>query len=243
MVLETDVLIERRVASALNFTLSGCVCPPKGWFIGGESVYAEKLNPSYSPRNWEDSKVFYGGQGGSIMSTRFMLAIARQPREHLENDLALFFGCSTTVGIDYFISALVHRYNGSIGEYEGYYNWPQEVSAWRFKAGNIEVLHPDKTDYGQPLSPEDLEILGPHWETPLVVDPVGDPPLTPRVHSQCTWEEGVVYRMGDSGLREDALARGEPWPPEGFGHLGVRGGGKGRGSSASGAELKGSGSG
>ena len=216
MVLETDVFLERRVASPLNFTLNGCVCPPTGWFIGGESVYAEKLNPSYHPSHWRGSKVPYGGQGGSILSTRFMAAIAQQPSQHLANDLALFFGCSTTVGIDYFISALVHRYNGSVGEYAGYLNWPGEASLWRHGAGNIEALHPDKTEYGQALSPEDLAILGPHWDTPLQVPP-STPVDAPRVHSQCTWEQGVAYRWGDSGLREDALARGEAWPPEGFG--------------------------
>ena len=84
MVLETDVFLERRVTSALNYTLCGCVCPPTGWFIGGESVYAEKLNPSYSPAHWKEGKVFYGGQGGSILSTRFMAAIAAQPPAHRE---------------------------------------------------------------------------------------------------------------------------------------------------------------
>ena len=216
MNLETDVVVERRVKSPLNYTLNGCVCPPKGWFVGGESVYAEKLNPSYSPSHWPDSHVPYGGQGGSIISTAFMRAVVNQPPQHLANDLALFFGCSTTVGVDYFISSLIHRYNGTVGEYAGYLNWPTpEFDGFgRYIAGDIEVLHPDKTEYNQPLSPEDIEILGPYWNSTLNV-PLDEPMESPRVHNSCHWEDntGRMYRMGWTGLESDSRKRGEPWPP------------------------------
>lgn len=213
MVLETDVVVERRVTSSnLTATMNGCVCPPKGWFLGGESVFCEKLNPSYHPSHWPEGHVPYGGQGGSIINTRFMRAVVGQPPEHLANDLALFFGCSTTVGVDYFVSALVHRYNGSVGGYPGYLNWfvPDIDGYDRYIKGDIEVMHPDKTEYNQVLGPEDYAILGPHWNETLTV-PAEEPWETPRVHTQCHWEDGTgaMYRMGSLGLEADARERGE----------------------------------
>ena len=175
-------------------------------------MYCEKLNPSYHPRNWPEGHVPYGGQGGSIINTRFMRAVVGQPPAHLANDLALFFGCSTTVGVDYFLSALIHRYNGSVGGYPGYLNWfvPEIDGYERYIKGDIEVRHPDKTEYNAVLGPEDEAILGPHWNGPPH-GPPGVPMEAPRVHTQCHWEDGTgaMYRMGSLGLEADVRERGE----------------------------------
>jgi hypothetical protein len=208
MLLETDVLIEDRLPGPFNFTLNGGVAPPKGWMVGGEVEFARKLNPAFNTSLWRD-KPPYGGQGGSVLNTRFIEAVATQPTEQLERDLAVFAGCSTTVGVDYFFSALVYRYGGTLGGYDGYLNWPGEQP---FTGDRVRVLHPDKSDYGAPLEDEDLRDLGPEFETVLKARANS---RRPRVPNTCDRqpEDAGKYRWGGDGLAEDARARGAPWPP------------------------------
>jgi hypothetical protein len=214
MLLETDVLVERRVAGPFNFTLNGVIMPPKGWMVGGEVEFARKLNPTFEARYPEKAKPPprppYSGQGGSVINARFLEAVVTQPPGHLERDLSVFAGCSTTVGVDYLLSALVYRYNGSIGGYDGYLNWPGEQV---FTGDRVTVLHPDKSDYGAPLEEEDLRDLGPAFEGVLPAQ--GNASWSIRVPETCDRqpEEAGKYRWGDEGLRKDAAARGQLWPP------------------------------
>jgi hypothetical protein len=213
MLLETDVLIEGRVPGPFNFTLNGGVAPPKGWMVGGEVEFARKLNPAFAaawPQGAKGLQPPYGGQGGSVINARFLEAVAAQAPEHLARDLEVFAGCSTTVGVDYLLSAVVYRYNGTIGGYDGYLNWPGEQ---QFTGPQVLVLHPDKSDYGAPLDEEDLRDLGPEFEGVLRARgnaTVGAAP--PDVGCDRVPAEAGKYRWGDAGIREDALARGWPWP-------------------------------
>jgi len=213
MLLETDVLIEGRVPGPFNFTLNGGVAPPKGWMVGGEVEFARKLNPAFAaawPQGAKGLQPPYGGQGGSVINARFLEAVAAQAPEHLARDLEVFAGCSTTVGVDYLLSAVVNRYNGTIGGYDGYLNWPGEQ---QFTGPQVLVLHPDKSDYGAPLDEEDLRDLGPEFEGVLRARgnaTAGAAP--PDVGCDRVPAEAGKYRWGDAGIREDALARGWPWP-------------------------------
>lgn len=214
MLLETDVLLEGRVPGPFNFTLNGDVKPPKGWMVGGEVEFARKLNPAFEaawPPSQPPPRPPYGGQGGSVINARFLEAVAAQASEHLERDLAVFAGCSTTVGVDYLVSALVYRYNGTVGGYDGYLNWPGEQG---FTGDKVLVLHPDKSDYGAPLEDEDLRDLGPEFEGVLRARGNATRGAVPP-ESGCDRVPSEVskYRWGDSGLREDAAARGWAWPP------------------------------
>jgi hypothetical protein len=227
--LETDTHVFSRLPPGPRYTLSGITPIRAGWFVGGEPKFGEHYNPFFRPEKWPRSpnpKVFgfqipYGGQGGSLFHTGFIRGIVTQPEEHLQADLALFGSCSTTSGVDYVLSAMVYRYNGTIGPLAGAVNWPYPEHYSEQQMAEAAVLHPDKSDYDQPVSDEDALILGPHWESTLqaAAPPADDPfnhmwdmvlssPVCGKVEGLLG---GYVPRPGSEGLAQDARERNERW--------------------------------
>jgi hypothetical protein len=199
MLLETDVRVERRVQSPLNYTLNGIVRVTEGWFVGGPPVFAAYLNPSFALSNFPLGHAPYGGQGGSILSREFMLRAVNIPAAQQAEDFAVLYGCSTTLGVDYVLSALVYRYNGTCGPYAGYEDWANAETPGRYARGEVEVYHPDKSEYNVPLTEWDLEILGPNYTQVLTTS---QPLPQPRVNEVCDLLKGVDYskRLGSAGL-------------------------------------------
>lgn len=220
--LETDVNVIRRVRDAnFSFTLNGMLetgcsadgssCDgPGNWFVGASPVYAHLFNPAFDPAKFPGMRPPYGGQGGSIFDAEFLRSVVHQPARQLDEDMQAYFGCSTTMGVDYFFSTLVYRYNGTIGPYAGYGN---RLDVYHPGANPLayDVVHPDKSAYDTALTEEELIILGSnytfeHWlPRPLPPNhaPIHDvndwPPCSPR--------DGIKYFMGDTGLDKSRWSR------------------------------------
>ncbi len=221
--LETDTAVHSRLPPGPRYTLSGIVPVKAGWFTGAEQYYGASMNPFFRLDAWPPSpnpaypgfQIPYGGQGGTLLHTGFMRAIATQAEEHVRAEVALLGGCSTTAGVDYVMTALVYRYNGTVGPLRGSVNRPESYAPE--EVAHAAVIHPDKSDYGQPLSAEDLHILGPHWENALVAPPAGpgdDAQPNPLCGGPSGFLEGYKPRLGWEGLAEDARIRGEKWDAE-----------------------------
>ena len=150
----------------------------------------------------------YGGQGGTIYDAEFLRSVVNQPAAQLDADMQAYFGCSTTMGVDYFFTTLVYRYNGTLGQYDSYGLRDRAENTDRAR---FDVFHPDKGAYGGELTPAELAILGPnytqqHWlPRPL-------PPNHAPIHNVDDWppcspRDGVHYFLGDSGLDKSRWAR------------------------------------
>ena len=224
MYLESDVSIKGRVpVERLRYTLNGIVDPHRGWMVGAEPFFAATLNgatfdlakfpksprPDMIPGQW----LPYGGQGGSILRTQLMRAMAQQPLEQRTADVRVLGGCSTTTGADYWHTAVVYRYNGTVGPYEGH-ALVGERSLEALQADPaVLVIHADKSHYGSDLSEEDQRILGPGWATELQVAPEDEVPV-PEEWSCCCALKDFAFRPGASGLKADEEARGHAWDME-----------------------------
>lgn len=203
--LETDVHMRRVRNVRFNFTLNGVleagVAPgPGNWFNGASPVYAHLFNPSFDTANFAGGRAPYGGQGGTVFAAEFLRSIVNQPPEQLNNDLQAYFGCSTTMGVDYFFTAFVYRYNGTLGPYEGYLVNPDSDD----HRSAFDVVHPDKSAYDVELTAEEFDVLGPNYTQALYV-PEPKPPNHAPIHDVNDWppcspREGVKYFLGDSGL-------------------------------------------
>jgi hypothetical protein len=218
--LETDTAVHARLPPGPRYTLSGIVPVASGWFTGAEQYYGASLNPFFKRDAWPPSpnpnypgfQIPYGGQGGTLLHTGFMRALATQPEEHVRAEVALLGGCSTTAGVDYVMTALAYRFNGTVGPLAGAVNRPENYPQDMVAAA--AVVHPDKSDYGAPLNDEDRRILGPHWETPLRAPPPqpgDDAQPNPICGGPAGFLQGYAPRPGAEGLAEDARARGEAW--------------------------------
>ena len=204
--LETDVRVRRVRDVRFNFTLNGVldagVAPgPGNWFVGASPVYAHLFNPAFDPINFVGGRPPYGGQGGTVFDAEFLRSVVNQPPAQLDDDLQAYFGCSTTMGVDYFFTAFVYRYNGTLGPYAGYTVSPdpstEDVSAF-------DIVHPDKSAYNVELTAEELDVLGPNYTRALYV-PDPKPPNHAPIHDVNDWppcgpRDGVKYFLGDSGL-------------------------------------------
>jgi len=224
MYLESDVSIKGRVpVERLRYTLNGIVDPHRGWMVGAEPFFAANLNgatfdlaqfpqsprPDMIPGKW----LPYGGQGGSILHTQLMRAMAQQPLEQRTADVRVLGGCSTTTGADYWHTAVVYRYNGTVGPYVGH-ALVGERSLEALQADPaVLVIHADKSHYGSDLSEEDQRILGPGWATELQVAPEDEVPV-PEEWSCCCALKDFAFRPGASGLKADEEARGHAWDME-----------------------------
>jgi hypothetical protein len=223
--LESDTTVYRRLPPGPRYTLSGITPIAFGWFTGGEPQYSSHYNPFFRVDAWPPSTdpqnpgflVPYGGQGGSLYHTQFYRAIAQQPDEHLRAEVALFGACSTTSGVDYVMSSLTYRYNGTIGPLLGSVNRLEHYSKQDIL--RAAVVHPDKSDYTKAPSEVDLRILGPRWRDVLTApeyaphDPdylVQNVTFTSPV---CGLPGGVLKdyepRLGAKGLAQDARERGQ----------------------------------
>ena len=225
MYLETDVAIKSRLSvENLLYTLNGIVPTGGGWFVGAEPFYAAHLNPTFVYEDWPMSPkegwrwIPYGGQGGTILHTQFMRAIALQPPEHRIPDERVLSACSTTIGVDYMHTALVYRYNGTVGPFEGYHLSHNPADTPGLYANpTVQIFHADKTYYNQPLSQEDLELLGPNWENTLHIPPTEKEPEIPGWLGCQNFDdfpvegEGYTHRLGDTGLKQDERDRGNVW--------------------------------
>jgi hypothetical protein len=224
MYLESDVSIKGRVPlHTLRYTLNGIVDPQRGWMVGAEPFFAATLNgdtfdlakfpksprPDMIPGQW----LPYGGQGGSILNTQLMRAVALQPPEQRMADVRVLGGCSTTTGADYWHTAVVYRYNGTVGPYAGYALAGVRGLDALLADPAVLVIHPDKSHYGSELTPEDLGILGAEWGRELQVAPE-DELVAPEEWSCCCALKNFTFRPGASGLREDEAARGVAWDME-----------------------------
>ena len=218
--LETDSAVHARLPPGPRYTLSGIVPVSSGWFVGAEQYYGATLNPSFVRDAWPPSpnpnypgfQIPYGGQGGTLFHTGFVRAVVTQAEEHVRAEVALLGGCSTTAGVDYVMSAMVYRFNGTVGPLVGHVNGPQAFPPE--EVAHAAVVHPDKSDYGAPLSEEDRRILGPHWEEPLAAPPAApgdDAQANPACGGPRGFLEAYVPRPGSQGLADDARARGEAW--------------------------------
>jgi len=200
--LETDVVIEQRVMSDLNFTLNGALPVANAWFTGGERAFAVLLNPSFREA-WGSGAGFdvsephppYGGQGGAILDRDFWWRIVNQPSEHLANDLRAYGSCSIAAGVDYFYTALTYRYNGTVGPYAGLFFTGLTDQVYH---SLIEVVHPDKWLYDQPLEASDLDVLGPNYATPLKATGIHSEP--DFIEGGCRVLPNVTYQLGGTGL-------------------------------------------
>lgn len=224
--LETDVSIKGRVPlSSLRHTLNGIVDPNHGWMVGAEPFYGASLNPqTFDLSKFPDSPrkdmipgkwLPYGGQGGTILNTQLMRAVATQPQEHRVAEMRTLGGCSTTTGVDYWHTAVVYRFNGTVGPYEGYSagTQPGEELAAAQANPSVIVIHPDKSHYGADLSQEDLGILGPNWGDRLTASPE-EGSDTPAPWDCCCPVKDFEFRLGATGLAEDEQARGGKWDME-----------------------------
>jgi len=223
--LETDVAIKSRLRVVdLQYTLNGIVPVRTGWFIGAEPFFAASLNPTFDLQSWPVSPkgepwhwIPYGGQGGTTFNTQFMRAIALQPYADRIADERMLSGCSTTIGVDYMHTALVYRYNGTVGPFSGYRLSHDAFKVEEYRADKTcQVFHADKTHYNQPLSEEELKIMGPHWETPIHAPPEEEQPVL-KPYDTCSpmidkpEENNYPHRPGDSGLATDERRRGGVW--------------------------------
>ena len=224
MYLETDVSIKARVPlDSLRYTLNGIVDPHRGWMVGAEPFYAAQLNPatfdlarfprSPRPDMLPGAWLPYGGQGGSILNTQFMRAIAQQPPAHLAAELRTMGGCSTTTGVDYWHTAMVYRFNGTVGPYAAHAIVGERDLPTLQADPAVLVIHPDKSHYGSELTAEDQAILGPEWANELGVAPA-DELAAPEVWECCCPVKDFAFRLGASGLQLDEEARGRAWDME-----------------------------
>ena len=216
--LETDTSVHKRLPPGPRYTLSGIVPIVSGWFAGLEQYYCDRFNPFFRRDAWPVSpnpnfpgfQIPFGGQGGALFHTGFVRAIVTQPEEHVQAEIALLGGCSTTLGIDYFMTALTYRFNGTVGPLAGGVNRPEVFTAE--EVARAAIVHPDKSDYGAPLSELDYRILGPYWQTPLAALPPlpGD---AAQPNGGCGGPEGFMKnykpRLGEQGLAEDAFKKGD----------------------------------
>ena len=218
--LETDTAVHARLPPGPRYTLSGIVPVRAGWFVGAEQYYGATLNPHFRRDAWPPSPnpnypgfhIPYGGQGGSLFHTAFVRAVVTQAEEHVRAEVSLLGGCSTTAGVDYVMTALTYRFNGTVGPLAGAVNRPDSYPPE--EVARAAIVHPDKSDYGAPLSEEDLRILGPHWERALQAPPAApgdDAQANPICGGPSGFLAGYVPRLGSEGLAEDAQKRGEAW--------------------------------
>ena len=220
--LETDSVVHHRLPPGPRYSLSGIVPVDQGWFVGAEPYYAASLNPFFVLEAWPVSprpelggrQVPYGGQGGSLLHTGLMHAIVQQSDDILRAEVAMFGGCSTTAGVDYVHTALVYRFNGTVGPLSGLLFLPDITGADPLLAA---IVHPDKSDYDQPLGPEDAHILGSNFETALnatALGPEDEVASNPSCAATSDAITGVLGRLGAEGLAADSFARGEKWDME-----------------------------
>jgi hypothetical protein len=171
-ILDTDAIVYRRVVSPLEHDINGLVPLVNGWLVGGPLVYAKTANPSFSESNFPESKVPYGGQGGSIFSVDFLRFLADMEDADWDKEMTLMFTYATTQGTDQLLCALAYRFDFKVGDYGDYINDDDnDRTPGRIADGSAAVVHLDKSAYKMPLSEEDEMILGPGWSVPMVLPP------------------------------------------------------------------------
>jgi hypothetical protein len=174
--------------------------------------YIERFNPHFAAGKWWQQEPFsgripYGGQGGAVIATEFMRSILEQEPTVLADDLVELCCRIATVGIDSIFTALVYRYNGTVGPYEGYFSRFWSIGGVpEGRPDGKDVGHMDKRLYNAPLSAEDRALLGRGYAFPISRS---SPPPDPLQGVDC---ERLLLKQeatseGDQGLDKSRWAR------------------------------------
>ena len=162
MHIEDDVRVIQRVQSPLPWDINGAVDfavmhpPVEAWI--------KARNPA--PRGEAlHGKLPLGGMGGAIFRSAFWREFLERPTLFEEVDSLI--RATETKNIDAIVSALTYLVNGTVGFFDGYgAGWSPQMGA-RMYEGKLEVEHDYKLYYNYNLTREDMEALGPGWDTPL----------------------------------------------------------------------------
>jgi len=146
MWLEDDVSINNIITDSFKYDLNGW-SPNR--FLDFQIVELIKKYPFL-----EVNKIYrFNGHGGSVFHKNNFLKYLKN--QVVIDDILLYwkqYKFPTDLGQDYFFSAIITLNQGTIGEYEGHYDF------FNMKNDNITVQHQYKVWYNIPL-PKELEYL------------------------------------------------------------------------------------
>jgi hypothetical protein len=154
--LEDDVYVLQRIKTPLLGNINGMARDKS--IVGGAEEYIVRHvpNPPY---------LYLGGFGGCVYETAFWKRILNLPT--IEDEVRDLYAKADNYGVDYIMSSLLWRFNGTMYDWPGYIENFREESQERLARGEIEVLHGYKHLYGKgkgTLTWEEREFLGPGFD-------------------------------------------------------------------------------
>lgn len=155
--LEDDVYVLQRIKTPLLGNINGMAKDKS--IVGGAEEYILRHVP-YPPY------LYLGGFGGCVYETAFWKRILNLP--NIEDEIRDLYQKADNYGVDYIMSSLLWRYNGTMYDWPGYIENFREESQERLARGEIEILHGYKHLYGKgkgTLTWEEREFLGPNFDT------------------------------------------------------------------------------
>jgi hypothetical protein len=160
LLLEDDVQVLKPV-SGLSFDLNGVNKREK---LGRKLTdFLKTKNPSIP---FGTVNYFYGGCGGTIIKKEFLLQRIRTIENIIRaiDDIGKYTvePHSTRYASDYYLTAIILYYGGSIGNYKGFCErWRTIYPFRRYILKNIEVVHQDKGLYDKALTVDERKLFGP----------------------------------------------------------------------------------
>ena len=150
--LEDDVYVLQRIKQPLKGNINGMAKDKS--IVGGAEEYILRHNPS-------PPYLYLGGFGGCVYETAFWKRILNLP--NIEEEILDLYRKADNYGVDYIMSSLLWRFNGTMYDWPGYIESFREDSPERIARGEIEILHGFKSYYasGQgALTWDEREFLG-----------------------------------------------------------------------------------
>lgn len=153
--LEDDVYVLQRTKSPLKGHINGMAKDKS--IVGGaeEYILRHQPNPPY---------LYLGGFGGCVYETAFWKRILNLPT--IEQEILDLYTKADNYGVDYIMSSLLWRFNGTMYDWPGYIESFREDSPERIARSEIDILHGFKSYYGSgqgALTWDEKDFLGPDY--------------------------------------------------------------------------------
>jgi hypothetical protein len=153
--LEDDVYVLQRAKSPLKGHINGMAKDKS--IVGGaeEYILRHQPNPPY---------LYLGGFGGCVYETAFWKRILNLPT--IEQEILDLYTKADNYGVDYIMSSLLWRFNGTMYDWPGYIESFREDSPERIARSEIDILHGFKSYSGSgqgALTWDEKDFLGPDY--------------------------------------------------------------------------------
>jgi hypothetical protein len=136
--LEDDVYVLQRIRTPLLGNINGMAKDKS--IVGGAEEYILRHEP-------HPPYLYLGGFGGCVYETAFWKRILNLPT--IEDEIRDLYQKADNYGVDYIMSSLLWRFNGTMHDWTGYIENFREDSQERLARGEIEVLHGYKHMYNK----------------------------------------------------------------------------------------------